>query len=175
MAQQMVTVQKGNHGLGPGIDNAGKESVRFGHGGVDEGFEAFFTAYCQGGRGAVVMMNANRAMPLAQEVIRAIAREYNWPDQPPERVLAKISPTVYQKYAGVYELDSGFKITMSVEEGRLWAQGQGQSKFELLPESETKYFSDNGIVHRFELDDGGAVAAMIIEQGGQTMRAKRIK
>src|SRR5262249_39700427 len=99
MAQQMVTVQKGSHGLGPGLDNAGKESARFSHGGVDEGFEAFFTAYCQGGRGAVVMMNANRAMPLAQELIRAIAREYNWPDYlPPERNLAKVAPAVYQKY-----------------------------------------------------------------------------
>ncbi len=176
MAQQMVTVQKGSHGLGPGIDNAGKESARFGHGGVDEGFEAFLTAYFQGGRGVVVMMNANRTQPLSQELIRAIAREYNWPDfRPVERVLAKVDPAVYQKYAGVYELDNGFKITMTAEEGRLWAQGQGQSKFEMLPESETKFFSDNGIVQSFELSADGAVAALIIEQGGQTTRAKRVK
>jgi len=172
----MVTVQKGSHGLGPGLDNAGKESARFGHGGVDEGFEALFTAYCDRGQGAVVMVNANRAIPLAEELIRAIAREYNWPDYlAPERVLAKVEPAVYQKYAGLYELDDGFKITMTAEDGRLWAQGQGQSKFELLPESETKYFSDNGIVHRFELGEGGTVTAVFIEQGGQTMRAKRVK
>src|SRR5262245_45459063 len=176
MARQMVTVQKGSYGLGPGIDNAGKESARFGHGGVDEGFEALFTAYCDRGQGAVVMMNANRAIPLAQELLRAIAREYNWPDYlPPERVLAKVDPAVYQKYAGLYEFDNGFKITMTAEGGRLWAQGQGQSKFELLPESETIYFSDNDIVHRFELGEGGAVTAAIIEQGGQTRRAKKIK
>ena len=176
MAQQMVTVQKGSHGLGPGIDDAGKDSARFSHGGVDEGFEALFTAYCQGGRGAVVMMNANRAIPLAQELIRAIAREYNWPGYlQPERVLAKVDPAVYQKYAGLYEVDDGFKITMTAEEGRLWAQGQGQSKFELLPESETKYFSNNGVAHRFELGADGAVAAVVIEQGGQTTRAKRVK
>jgi hypothetical protein len=41
--------------------------------------------------------------------------------------------------------------------------------------SETKFFSDDGIVQRFELDAGGAVAAVIIEQGGQTRRAKRVK
>jgi hypothetical protein len=61
------------------------------------------------------------------------------------------------------------------EEGRLWAQGQGQSKFELLPESETKYFSDSGIVHSFELDQSWKVVAVIIQQGGQTTRAKRIE
>jgi Domain of unknown function (DUF3471) len=124
----------------------------------------------------VVMMNRNRVMPLAQELIRAIAREYNWPDYlPPERVPAKVDPVVYQKYVGLYEFDSGFKITMTTENGRLWAQVEGQSKLELLPESETKYFSDNGILHRFELDERGAVSAVIIEQGGRTMRAKRIK
>ncbi len=176
MARQMVTVQKGNHGLGPALNNAGKESARFDHGGTDLGFEAIFMAYCNRGQGVVVMMNANRTRPLALELIRAIAREYNWPDfQPQERVLAKVDPAIYQKYAGLYELDNGSKITMTTEEGRLWAQGPGGAKSEMLPESETKYFSDNGIVLSFELGEGGAVAAVIIEQGGQTMRAKRGK
>jgi CubicO group peptidase (beta-lactamase class C family) len=176
MARQMVTVQKGSHGLGPALENADKESARFSHGGVDEGFEAFFTAYCQEGRGAAVMLNANRAMPLAHELIRSIAREYNWPDYlEPERVLAKVDPAVYLKYAGLYELDDGFKITLTAEDGRLWAQGQGQSKFELLPESEIKYFSNNGIGHRIELGEDGAVGALIIEQGGRILRAKRVK
>ena len=176
MAQQMVTVQKGNHGLGPVLNNAGKESARFDHGGTDLGFEAIFMAYCDRGQGVVVMMNANRTRPLAQELIRAIAREYNWPDfQPQERVMAKVDPAVYKKYAGLYELDNGAKITMTAEEGRLWAQGPGGDKSEMLPESETKYFSDNGIALSFELGEGDVVAAVIIEQGGQTRRAKRVK
>jgi CubicO group peptidase (beta-lactamase class C family) len=176
MARQMVTVQKGNHGLGPALNNAGKESARFDHGGTDLGFEGVFMAYCNRGQGVVVMMNTNRTRPLALELIRAIAREYNWPDfQPQERVLAKVDPAIYQKYAGLYELDNGSKITITAEEGRLWAQGPGGAKSEMLPESETKYFSDNGIVLSFELGEGGAVAAVIVEQGGQTMRAKRGK
>jgi CubicO group peptidase (beta-lactamase class C family) len=158
-ARQMVTAQKGNYGRG-----------------VDLGFEAIFIAYCNRGQGVVVMMNANRTQPLSQELIRAIAREYNWPDfLPQERVLAKVDPAVYQKYAGLYELDNGSKITMTAEEGRLWAQAPGGDKSEMLPESETKYFSDNGIALRFEPGEGGAVAAVIIELGGQTMRAKRVK
>jgi CubicO group peptidase (beta-lactamase class C family) len=176
MARQMMTVQKESYGLGPALRNAGKESAGFSHGGVDEGFEALFIAYCDGGKGAVVMMNANDAIPLAVELIRAIALEYNWSDfLQPERVLAKVDAAIYQKYVGLYELDGGSKITVTAAAGRLWAQRQGQSKFELLPESETKYFSDNGIVYRFEPGEGGAVAAVIIEMSGQTMRAKRIK
>jgi hypothetical protein len=45
----------------------------------------------------------------------------------------------------------------------------------MLPESETKYFSDIGIVLSFELGEGDVVAAVIIEQGGQTRRVKRVK
>ncbi len=176
MAQQMVTIQKGSYGLGPGLENAGKDSARFSHGGVDEGFEAYFTAYTKNGKGAVVMMNANRAIPIAQELIRAIAKEFNWPDYlPEERVPVKVDAAIYRKYAGEYALDGGFKITISVEGDRLWAQGQGQSKFELWPESETKYFSEVGIVQRFETAEDGSIAALIIEQNGQTMRAKRLK
>src|SRR5262249_15524951 len=152
---------------GPALTNLGKESARFDHGGVDLGFEAIFIAYCNRGQGVVVMMNANRTQPLSQELIRAIAREYNWPDfVPQERVLAKVDTAVYQKYAGLYELDNGSKITLTAEEGRLWAQGPGGDKSEMLPESETKYFSDNGIALRFERGEGGGVAAVIIELGG---------
>jgi CubicO group peptidase (beta-lactamase class C family) len=77
MAQQMVTVQKGTHGLGPALSNAGKESARFDHGGTGLGFETIFMAYCNRRQGVVVMANANRTRPLALELIRAIAREYN--------------------------------------------------------------------------------------------------
>jgi CubicO group peptidase (beta-lactamase class C family) len=176
MARQMVTVQKGSHGLGPALINAGKESARFDHGGTDLGFEALFMAYCNRGQGVAVMMNANRTRPLAMELIRAIAREYDWPDlAPQERVLAKVDPVVFSKYAGIYELGNGSKITMTTEEGRLWAQVPGGDKYEMLPESETSYFSENGIVFRFELGEGGAPPSVIVEQGGQTMRAKRGK
>jgi hypothetical protein len=44
-----------------------------------------------------------------------------------------------------------------------------------LPESETKYFSENGIVHSFELGQSGEVAAVLIEQGGRTIRAKKVE
>src|SRR4030095_5111324 len=65
----------------------------------------------------------NDAIPLAQELIRAIAREYNWPDYlPPERILAKVESAVYQKYAGLYEYE-GFKITMTADDGRLKGAG----------------------------------------------------
>jgi hypothetical protein len=64
---------------------------------------------------------------------------------------------------------------MKVEEGRLWGQGEGQPKFELLPESETKYITDFGVSLSFELDQSGEAVAFVIGQSGQTRRAKRVK
>jgi CubicO group peptidase (beta-lactamase class C family) len=178
MAQQMVTVQKGSSGLGPALENPGKASARFGHGGVDMGFEASFTAYCQGGQGAVVMMNANRAQPLAGELIRAVAKEYNWPEfLEPERVVAKVDPSIYAAYVGQYELNPGNIGTVTVENGRLFLQPPGQTKEELFPESETTFFLvvQGGPRVIFVKDAEGKVTEFILRVGSQERKAKKIK
>jgi CubicO group peptidase (beta-lactamase class C family) len=52
----------------------------FTHGGSDDGFEALLLATADGAKGAVLMANTNGAMALMSEIVRAIAREYEWPD-----------------------------------------------------------------------------------------------
>ncbi|MEP7274190.1 MAG: serine hydrolase [Acidobacteriota bacterium] len=177
MAQQMVTVQMGSSGLGPAMENPGKTSARFGHGGVDEGFEANLIAYCQGGQGAVVMMNANRAMPLASELIRAIAKEYNWPEYlDAEVVLAKVDPSVYAAYAGQYALGPARNSTILVENGRIFLQPAGETKEELFPESETTFFPlIQNIRITFVKDGAGQVTELVVRQGSEEMKAKKIK
>lgn len=177
MAQQMVTVQMGSSGLGPALENPGKASARFGHGGVDEGFEASLIAYCRGGQGAVVMMNANRALPLADELIRAVAKEYNWPEYlNPEVVLAKVDPSIYAAYAGQYELGPHRTATIMVENGRIFLQPGGQTKEELFPESETMFFPlIQNIRIIFVKDAAGQVTELVWRQGSQESRAKKIK
>ena len=49
MTRQMLTVQKGNSGLGLGLDGSGK-TLRFSHNGRDEGFDAFMMAYAESGQ-----------------------------------------------------------------------------------------------------------------------------
>jgi len=98
MANQMVTRQFGDSGLGPALEGQGA-STRFGHGGVDEGFEASMIAYVHFGQGAVVMTNGNRGVQLAQEVVRSIAKEYAWLDYlPKEREVARVDPKIYEAY-----------------------------------------------------------------------------
>jgi CubicO group peptidase (beta-lactamase class C family) len=66
-----------NEGLGIFLDGP-----RFMHGGDDAGFVAVFVAYSSG-KGAVIMCNADGALGLLDDIARAIAREYDWPDSDP--------------------------------------------------------------------------------------------
>src|SRR5438477_3545037 len=71
MTRQMLTVQKGGSGLGLGLEGSGK-TLRFSHGGRDEGFDAFMMAYAESGQGVVIMINANDnsgVMPLRLNVM----------------------------------------------------------------------------------------------------------
>jgi CubicO group peptidase (beta-lactamase class C family) len=176
MANQMVTRQFGDSGLGPALEGQGA-STRFGHGGVDEGFEASMIAYVHFGQGAVVMTNGNRGVQLAQEVVRSIAKEYAWLDYlPKEREVARVDPKIYEAYVGQYELN-GMTVAITLENGRLFRQLPGRSKDELYPESETKFFLSVPAEPRlsFIKDDKGEVVEMIHTQVGGEWRAKKIK
>lgn len=74
-----MTNQKGGFGLGWGVEGSGK-TLRFSHGGRDEGFDALVTAYAVAGQGAVVLINANDNSGAVKRVVEAIAQQYRWPD-----------------------------------------------------------------------------------------------
>lgn len=75
--RQMLTHQSGSYGLGFSLE--GTPATSFSHGGVDEGFEAMLIGFPETGDGAVVMTNAQGGIQVANEILRAIAAEYNWP------------------------------------------------------------------------------------------------
>ena len=61
-------------------------------------------AYVATGQGAVVMTNGDGGDRLFNEVMRAIAREYDWPDyRPTRKTMARIDPAIYQAYVGQYD------------------------------------------------------------------------
>jgi CubicO group peptidase (beta-lactamase class C family) len=66
-----------NQGLGIFIDGP-----RFMHGGDDAGFVAIAMGYSSG-QGVVIMCNGDGALGLLDDVGRAIAAEYHWPNSDP--------------------------------------------------------------------------------------------
>jgi len=128
--------------VGIGFMLEGKdESVRFGHGGANEGFLSQMTLYKDHGMGAVVMINANEGGPMLREIERAIAREYNWPDSlTEERKAAHVSTEVLEMLVGDYAGKSGFKCTITRRNEQVFLKFDAQPPIELLPESETRFF-----------------------------------
>lgn len=154
MAREMLTPGQNDHGLGPGL-GAGARS--FGHGGANEGFRCRLTAFFAGQTGAVVMTNSDNASLLVNEVMLTLAREYGWPDhQPDEKTVVKLSAEQYAALAGHYHIESG-PVDFEIEhvDLKLIVHVPGQPSSEILPESETLFFSrENGQSFEFKIEDG---------------------
>lgn len=174
MVSQMLTKQSGEYGLGIGLGGEGKTAT-FAHGGSNEGFRCMMFAYAETGQGAVVMTNGDQGSPLANEILRSIAREYGWPDyKPTERAIAKVNPEVFKAYVGEYSVNGTVKI--STENGKLYLQPPGQPKAELFASSETEYFlATDNIRIVFLKDEKGAVNELTAHFGNRSLNGKRIK
>jgi CubicO group peptidase (beta-lactamase class C family) len=164
MTTAMLTRGVGSHGLGPGIDGTA-DSVRFGHGGANEGFRAMFTGFATRGQGAVVMTNSDAGMALVGEIMQAIATEYGWPGFAPRVITAlAMAADTMREYAGVYSLaGTPSQLSIAVQGGRLMATQAGAAPFELLPTG-TNVFTPavDAPPFRFERDTAGKVAMLVV-------------
>lgn len=94
-----------------------------------------------------------------------------------ERAAIDVPVETLAKYAGVYALDAlpEFKITVSLENGALFAQATGQAKLPVFPEAENKVFYkavDAQIT--FTLAADGQPAYMTLHQAGANQKATKI-
>lgn len=77
-------------------------------------------------------------------------------------------------YAGTYPLAPGFAIAFTARDGRLHAQGTGQSALALdAVEPDVFVAAVVGAEFRFERDQGGRVIAVVLRQAGQVLRGAR--
>jgi CubicO group peptidase (beta-lactamase class C family) len=173
-ARRMLTERKGGYGLGVAVEGSG-DSLRFSHGGANEGYRAFFVLYPATGDGIAVMTNSDAGAALYMEVVRAVAHVYGWPDFEPEtRTVVQVAPDVVKPYVGEYVLDSDFVITVTQQGGQLFASYPGQPKARLLAESESQFFPEgNALRLTFERDGKGRVTQLVVRTGGQKLEAKR--
>jgi CubicO group peptidase (beta-lactamase class C family) len=92
----------------------------------------------------------------------------------PSLVEIALSADILKKYEGIYELQPNFSITITLENGRLMSQATGQGKFEIFPESETRFFLkvvDAQI--EFVANDVGNYDTLVLYQGGSKISGKR--
>ncbi len=157
------------------------------HGGALGGYRAHLMRFPDQQFSTALLCNFADATPgsLAAKLADLYLADVLAPEQPEaeaasspgERKEVAVDPALYDDYAGKYELvvQPGFILTITREDDRLMGEATGQSKVELFPESETKFFLkvvDAQI--EFERDASGAVTRLMLYQGGQKMAAKRL-
>jgi len=148
------------------------------HGGGIDGFRTNIARYVDDDVCIVVLSNIETApvekisMDLAAIVF---GEEYEVP-KAKERVAAEVDPGIYDAYVGQYELAPDLIITVTKEDNRLFAQATGQPKFELYPESQTKFFAKVADIQvTFVKNEKGKVTQLIAHQAGKDTTAKKIK
>ena len=97
-------------------------------------------------------------------------------DEPVEaRSAVEVDASLLDRYVGRYELSPSFAITVTREGGQLFVQATGQPRFEVFPESETKFFLkvvDAQVT--FVTGAEGRAEALILHQGGIDQRGERV-
>ncbi|MFA5075177.1 MAG: serine hydrolase [Candidatus Babeliales bacterium] len=95
---------------------------------------------------------------------------------PKKLIVISINPEVYNQYVGDYKLKENFFLTITKENNKLFVQATGQSKFQIYPESETKFFYKyiNAQIS-FVRDEDNKVTKLILHQGGMDQEADKVE
>jgi hypothetical protein len=174
-AQRSIVVDLGLGGYGLGLWLGGREKVtNFSHAGQNEGFTCTLVAYLDTGQGAVIMTNGDGGSGLFNEILRAIAREYGWPDyQPTEKTVTDVNPAVYRSYVGEYDVN-GIRTTITTDGDQLFAFASplGPQRVRLYPSAENRFFLlDQDVDLTFVKDTQGHVTEMRALANGQAVTA----
>jgi len=149
---------------------------RISHSGGINGFSSNISRYPDDDLCIVVLSNYEHSVigKIAKDLAAiAFGEEYELPQ---ERQVAEIDYRICDAYIGQYQLDTNFVIGITREGDHLLGQGPGQPKFELFPESETKFFLkiiDAQIT--FIKNDKGEIRELILHQNGKDHPAKKIE
>ncbi len=141
MAKSLFVKQIGNSAFVGPIKGEGN-SAWFSAGGSTSGFRCLMVMFPETGQGAVVMTNSENGHFLAMEIMRGIAKVYNWPDfRVQEKKTIALTPEAAQGYVGNYTFENppGMSLTVAAGEKGLSVDVMGQ-RFEMYPESEVDFF-----------------------------------
>jgi CubicO group peptidase (beta-lactamase class C family) len=169
----MFTIYKGDYGYGWHIDKQFNRR-RANHGGVQIGFKTNIDRYLDHRVSIILLSNFDDAfINSASRDLAAIVfgEKYNLPK---ERPAITLDPKVYDAYVGQYELGADFILTVTKEGSRLMGEADGR-KFELFPETETKFFVreyDAQIMFVFGKDEKGQVTHLTYNRNQNAPKLK---
>ncbi|MBK7268908.1 MAG: beta-lactamase family protein [Flavobacteriales bacterium] len=112
----------------------------FEHGGWDEGFCAQFMAHRDKGYGVVVLINANQP-DFYWELIRSVARAYDWEGYIPTYTKLENDIASLQQVSGRYRTGSDAFVTVSHKGTRLFKQTMEDEAVEIFRISDSTFIS----------------------------------
>jgi CubicO group peptidase (beta-lactamase class C family) len=130
-AQHMVEPLVEPYG-GVGFMIDGKSGERyFQHGGWNEGFCGDIVGHVANGKGAVILINANHPAFMG-EVVRSIARAYDWPEFVPVWKAQPLDSTALDAFTGRYRVGSDDLVTITRRGNKLIRQPLRQEAGEIV-------------------------------------------
>lgn len=142
-AQQMMTRQgAGQFGLGWEIFGEG-DTLRFGHGGSNAGYQCTTSCQLADGNGAVVLTNGLMGVILHSEVMNTVAEVFEWRGfLKPKKVIQPVPASEHHRYVGRYKIVSGIDapyLDIWSEDGQLHSYIEG-----LIFPRRPIYLNENG-------------------------------
>lgn len=154
-AAQLVTVPLAgsDYGLGVGVKNSGP-TLQLNHTGSNAGFRAIYVFYPHLGRGAVIMTNSDNGGRLIPELLRALAREYDWPDyRVVEKRAVAFAPEAFDDFAGRYERDETVLVFYR-KDSHFYLRATNTPRVEIFPKSNHEFFQlGSDVTYSFARDE----------------------
>lgn len=189
MAHQMVTAVTppeklgitwggAPNGYGLGLVVAGGAHPFFWHDGEVDGFLSLMVAYDKGD-GVVVMTNGDNGDDLTGDILRTIAREYDWPNFAPVTPNGPTNSSL-DGYAGHYRTKGGRIYTVTREDGALFERHIGVGKTRMLPAGDHAFVvsrlagRDETARLAFTMDAQASAASITVHEGTDASTATRV-
>ena len=154
------------------------------HGGADAGYRSYLTRFPDHNFTVIVFSNSAEfnSGRMAHKVVDVYLKDKIKTEDKQEEIKEKstsevinIDQNIAETYVGDFELQPGFIIKVSSNDGQLSALATGQSEVLLTPLSTTEYKVE-GVEAKIEFipNAGKNIELIKLHQGGQIMEAKRV-
>lgn len=164
--------EKTDYGFGWMIE-ASKDFGRIAqHSGGWPGYSTYMERQMDNDKTIIVLQNNDTGVRLPVNTVRRLL--YGLPLNV-KREEVTLSEGVMKSYVGEYELAPGYIMQITFDNG-LETQLPGQQRFDLFPESETKFFLKVVDAQlEFFKDDKGNIDRVVLYQNDREMPAKKVK
>jgi CubicO group peptidase (beta-lactamase class C family) len=165
---QAPNVQAPNTRMGLGLLLEGEgSSLRFGHGGDDQGFLARLLATATPGWGVVVMVNSDDGGVLIPSALEAVARAEGWREVLPQAPQPRqaTADADLDRCSGSYRLPDGRRLHIQREHDTLVLVPPGQDALALVPAGQHQWTARSlRATVTFEYDRDPVPARLVLHQ-----------